>query len=52
MYWLMPTLGWGAVLLIHAVAVPLVYGLGKARGVRQSRCTETVPAPEIIEPGL
>jgi hypothetical protein len=53
MYWLMrPVFGWGAVLLIHAVAVPLVYRLGKAKGVRQSHCAEAITAPEAIEPGL
>jgi hypothetical protein len=53
MYWLMrPVLGWGAVVLIHAVAIPLVYGIGKAKGVRQSHCTESTPALEAFDPGI
>lgn len=46
MYWLMrPVVGWGAFLLIHAVAVPLVYGWGKAKGARV-RGDGTMPASE------
>lgn len=30
MNWLvMPAIGWGAWLLLHSIAIPLVYGLGK-----------------------
>lgn len=30
MHWLIrPAIGWGAWILLHSVAIPLIYGLGK-----------------------
>jgi len=29
--------GWGALLLIHAIGIPLVYGLGKACGAKEGK---------------
>lgn len=38
MHWLLmrPALNWGALLLVHAIGIPLVYGLGKASGSREA----------------
>ncbi|HMM20323.1 MAG TPA: hypothetical protein PKA10_06260 [Selenomonadales bacterium] len=37
MYWLFmrPAVSWGAVLLIHAIGIPLVYAAGKACGRKE-----------------
>jgi hypothetical protein len=41
MPWMFPAVGWGTFLLIHAISVPLVYGLGKACGAKKA-------APKMI----
>jgi hypothetical protein len=37
MHWLLmrPALSWGALLLVHAIGIPLVYGVGKACGAKK-----------------
>jgi len=37
MYWLLarPAIGWGAFLLVHAIGIPLVYGMGKNCGMKK-----------------
>ncbi|HWR07853.1 hypothetical protein [Sporomusa sp.] len=38
MYWMLmrPAIGWGTFLLVHAIGIPLVYGLGKACGAKEA----------------
>lgn len=38
MYWMLmrPAIGWGTFLLVHAIGIPLVYGLGKACGTKEA----------------
>lgn len=36
MPWMFPAIGWGTVLLIHAISIPLVYGMGKACGEKKA----------------
>lgn len=53
MHWLLirPAVGWGAFLLVHAVGIPLVYGLGKLacarRGCRQPDAAGGIDAAPI-----
>lgn len=37
MYWLLarPAIGWGAFLLIHAIGIPFVYGVGKTCAMKK-----------------
>ncbi|CUH97771.1 putative membrane protein [Propionispora sp. 2/2-37] len=37
MYWLLarPAIGWGAFFLVHAIAVPFVYGVGKTCAMKK-----------------
>ncbi|HEY3426181.1 MAG TPA: hypothetical protein VGL27_15390 [Negativicutes bacterium] len=48
MHWLLmrPAISWGTVLLIHAIGIPLVYGLGKACGVKKMQHLAT-ESPEL-----
>lgn len=38
MYWALarPAIGWGAFLLVHAIGIPLVYGIGKTCGLKKT----------------
>lgn len=38
MHWffMRPVLGWGTFLLVHAIGIPLVYGLGKTCGAKEA----------------
>ncbi|HWR41912.1 hypothetical protein [Sporomusa sp.] len=49
MHWLLmrPAVSWGAFLLVHAIGIPLVYGLGKACGVREAN-KEMIHDPEHL----
>ena len=44
MYWLLarPAIGWGAFLLIHAIGLPFVYGVGKTCGMKKTNESEAV----------
>ncbi|WP_169717897.1 hypothetical protein SPSIL_029330 [Sporomusa silvacetica DSM 10669] len=52
MHWLLmrPAIGWGAFLLIHALGIPAVYGLGKRcaeqKGHRQKAAGEPMEESE------
>lgn len=37
-----PAIGWGAWLLVHAIGIPFVYGVGKTCGMKKARGSESV----------
>ena len=41
MHWLLmpPAVGWGAFLLVHAIGIPIIYGLGKNMGKEKAKST-------------
>lgn len=52
MHWLRPMVGWGAFLLIHAVTVPLVYGIGKAHGLKEAQEAGSASPKPLVNPNL